>query len=89
MLGTKLKIRTVALRTTEDKWYHMLKNEIQNNYNNYILYFKTSVHKIIYNIVSSQLYLKNIKKHKDRGPFDIQNIERVGQTFYILTIFIP
>ena len=51
-----------------------------------MVYFVTSVHKMISNIVSSKLKHKNINKQKD--AFDIQNIERVGQSFYILTFFI-
>ena len=37
------------------------------------VYFVTSVHKMIINIVS--LKIKN-NKHKDRGAFDLQNIKR-------------
>ena len=46
------------------------------------VYFVTSVHKILFNIV------KNINKHKGRGAYNLQNLKRVGQSFYILTIFI-
>ena len=52
------------------------------------VYFVTSVHKVILNIVSSKLKHENINKHKDGGAFDLQTLKRVGQSFYILTIFI-
>ena len=61
----------------------MKKKEIENNNK-----FVTSVHKMLLNIVSSQLYHKNISKHKDRGAYDLPNIKRVGQSFLYLTIFI-
>ena len=53
------------------------------------VYFVTSVHKSILKIVSTKLYHKNINKKKDRDAFDIQNIKRVGQSFYtgIVTVF--
>ena len=50
--------------------------------------FVTRIHKMILKIVSTKLLHKNINIHKDRGAFDPQNIKRVWQSFYILTIFI-
>ena len=52
------------------------------------VYFVTCVQKLLFNIVSTKLQHKNINKQKDRDAFDLQIIKRIGQSFYILTIFI-
>ena len=48
--------------------------------------FVTSLISFILNIVSAKLYHKNENRHFDFDSFDLQ--EEVGQSFYILTIFI-
>ena len=48
-----------------------------------IVYFVTYVHRSILNIVSTTLSHTSMNKRKI-----LQNIKRVGQSFYILTIFI-
>ena len=45
------------------------------------VYFAKRVHKILFHQNCS------INKHNDRGAFGLQNIKRVGQSFYMLTIF--
>ena len=52
------------------------------------VYFVTCVHRSILNIVSIKLYHESINKKKDRDAYYLQNINRVGQFFYILTVFI-
>ena len=52
------------------------------------VYFITCVHRSILNIVSTKLYHENINKKKDRDAYYLQNIKRVWQSFYILTVFI-
>ena len=52
------------------------------------VYFVIGERRLILNIVSTKLQHKNINKHRDRDAFDLQNIKRVGKSFYILTIFI-
>ena len=47
------------------------------------VYFVTSVHTMVLNIVSSKLLHENINKHKNRGGTIIYNIKRVKQSFYI------
>ena len=52
------------------------------------VHFATCVHRSILNNVLTKLQHKYINKMKDTDAFDLQNIKRVGQSFYILTVFI-
>ena len=52
------------------------------------VYFVTCVHRSILNIDSTKSYHKDVKKMKDRDAFDLQNIKRVGKSFYVLTLLI-
>ena len=52
-----------------------------------IVYLVTCVQRSILNIVSTK-YHENINKKKDRDAYYLQNIKRVEQSFYILTVFV-
>ena len=54
----------------------------------YILYAVTSVLNFILHIVSTNLWPVDENKQMDTCAFVLQNIKRVGQSFYISTIFI-
>ena len=52
------------------------------------VYFVTSVFSFILKIVSTNLWHENESKLIDTDAFDLQEIKRVGQSFYVLTLFI-
>ena len=83
-------ISEMIFRPSHLKWHYaqLRKNGSEKLKFKITVYFLTSVYKMVLNIVSSKLQHKNINKHKDRCAFDLHNIKRMGQSFYISTIFI-
>ena len=52
------------------------------------VYFVTSMFSFILNIVSTKQKHKKYNRNIDSVAFYLQEIKKVGQSFYILTIFI-
>ena len=54
---------------------------------NVLLYFVTNMFSFILNIVSTKLLQKNENRLIDFDAFDLQEIKRVGQPFYIFILY--